>query len=449
MFLTCHLKRLLFSFAVAALGGISCTLDAQSAEQKPPESSRPVINSQVAVPSPAPVEPASSSEPPGAIYKEAMRPLAVVRQSMENWSDSELAALSIGIHMAHDSCEKMSADDYSGDDLYDLAHLCAFGQDWNPANTAAQHYLRDRAARYRAQSFAISIGAYVHINAPDLALATTRVMLRTEPYDAEVAYTLHYMKDYLETSGSPEALQLAIEEHPKIVDALTSGTPLKATYGDTTVSVGTLYQMAMEAAFIARYAGKDEQAASFAADAEQALPKDAALTAEDHQEIDSSNLQYRLLGSKLAPIAVIRSYKSAMAKMQVDVNSGAATILVIFPDWCVQCRKMMPAMTKFGATHTEPVVHTYGLIFKEPGEELASDTQKELQGTNVVEVSAETAHSFGISDYPLGLIVDRAGIIRFLGELPSAAFNGAYMEKLISQTAAVHFKTPTSPPKVK
>lgn len=106
-------------------------------------------------------------------------------------------------------------------------------------------------------------------------------------------------------------------------------------------------------------------------------------------------------------------------------------------------------MTKFGVQHADPIVHAYGLIFKEPGEELASDTQKELLGTNVVEVSAETAHSFGTSDYPLGLIVDHAGMIRFIGELPSASFNGGYMEKLIAQTAGVHFKTPENPPKAK
>lgn len=80
-------------------------------------------------------------------------------------------------------------------------------------------------------------------------------MLRTEPYDAEVAYTVHYLKDHLETTGSPDALQLAIEEHQKIIDALSSGTPLKASFGDTTVNIGVLYQMAMEAAFFARYAG--------------------------------------------------------------------------------------------------------------------------------------------------------------------------------------------------
>lgn len=199
-----------------------------------------------------------------------------------------------------------------------------------------------------------------------------------------------------------------------------------------------------------RQFGVYAQAASYVADAEQALSKDAVLTAEDRQTIDSSNLQFLLLGGKLAPIAAIRSSKSPnTTKHQIETNSGAATVLVIFPDWCVQCRKMMPEMTKFGVQHTEPIIHAYGLMFKEAGEQLASDTQKELLGTSVVEVLAETARSFGTSDYPLGLIVDHAGVIRFIGELPSAAFISGYMEKLIAKTAGVHFKTPENPPKAK
>jgi hypothetical protein len=63
--------------------------------------------------------------------------------------------------------------------------------------------------------------------------------------------------------------------------------------------------------------------------------------------------------------------------------------------------------------------------------------------------SAETARNFGTSDYPLGLIVDHVGVIRFIGELASAAFNIGYMEKLIAKTAGVHFKTPENPPKAK
>ena len=190
----------------------------------------------------------TDAELPGAIYKEAMHPLDVVRQSLDNWSDAELGALSIGIHTAREACDKMKPEDYSKDDLYDLAHLCAFGQDWNPANTAAQRYIASKEPEHRTQAYAISIGAFVHLNAADLALATTREMLRVQPYDAEAAYAVHYIKSYLEVTGDPHVLQLAEEEHAKIIDALTKGTPLKANYGDAVVNVGLLFEMAIEAA---------------------------------------------------------------------------------------------------------------------------------------------------------------------------------------------------------
>ena len=385
----------------------------------------------------------ADAELPGAIYKDAMHPLDVVRESMENWSDSELAALGIGMHMAREACDRMKPEDYSKDDLYDLAHLCAFGQDWDPANAAAQRYIESKAPEHRAQAFAISVGAFVHLNEINLALATTWAMLLTEPYDAEAAYTVRYMKDYLEVVGSPDALRLAIEEHEKIIDALSKGTPLKAVYGDAVVNTGLLYEMAMKAAFFERYAGDEAQAAVYEGDVERALPKDAVLTGEDRQEIDSANLQYRLLGTELQHIPVIRPYKSATANTQINTNYGAATVLVIFPDWCVQCKKMMPTMTKFGVANEGTPIHAYGLIFNEPGEVTAAATQKELLGTNVMEISGETAHSFGTSDYPLGVVVDHAGMIRFIGALPSDAFNGdGYMERVITRMIGNRAKMP-------
>ncbi len=407
----------------------------------PPKQTRPAV--------PVTTPAAADAELPGAIYKDAMHPLDVVRQSLENWSDSELAALSIGVHMAREACDKMNPENYTNDDLYDLAHLCAFGQDWGPANAAAQRYIALKAPEHRAQAYAISIGAFVHMNAIDLAVATTREMLRVEPYDAEVAYTLRYMKDYLELDGSADALKLAEEEHGKILDALDKGTPLKAAYGDAVVNTGLLYQMAIEAAFFERYAGNDAQAAIDLSDVERALPPHAVLTGEDRQEIDSAKLQYHLLGTELEHIPVIRSYKATM-KAQInsslDENFGAATALVVFPDWCVQCRKMMPTMTEFAAANADTPIHAYGLIFKENGEDAASDTQKQLLGTDVLEVSAETAHSFGTSDYPLGIVVDHTGVIRFIGALPSDAFNGdGYIEKVITRMVGVEVRTLPGP----
>jgi thiol-disulfide isomerase/thioredoxin len=389
----------------------------------------------------------ADAELPGAIYKEAMHPLDVVRQSMENWSEAELGALSVGVKTAREACDRMKPENYSKEDLYDLAHLCAFGQDWNPANTAAQQYLASKAPEHRTQAYAISIGAFVHLDAVDLALATTREMLRLQPYDAEEAYAVHYMKAYLETTGNPNALALAEEEHAKVVEALSKGTALKATYGDAVVNIGLLFEMAIEAAFFERYAGNDLQATQYLGDVERALPANAALTGEDRQEIDSAKLQYHLLGTELEHIPVIRSYKSATAKTEIGANFGAATALVVFPEWCVQCKKMMPTITQFGAANAETPIYAYGLIFKEGGEQAAPNAEKELLGTDVVEVSEETARSFGTTDYPLGIVVDHTGVIRFIGVIPSDAFNGdGYMERVITRMVGVQVRAlPGSP----
>src|SRR5580692_6454668 len=84
---------------------------------------------------------------------------------------------------------------------------------------------RNRANMYQR------IHALVHIGAIDLAVQTTREMLKL-PYDAEVAYAMRYMKDQLEQASNPLALTLAAEEHPAIVAALAQKVPLQDAHGD-------------------------------------------------------------------------------------------------------------------------------------------------------------------------------------------------------------------------
>ena len=134
-----------------------------------------------------------------------MRPLDVVRMSLDNWSDAELGALGVGMHKAKEACGQSKPESYSGDDLYDLARLCSFGQDWNAANTAALDYVAAGLDAHRAQAYALSMNALVHINAVDLAVGTAREMMRKLPYDAEVAYAVRYMKETLEQAGDPAA----------------------------------------------------------------------------------------------------------------------------------------------------------------------------------------------------------------------------------------------------
>jgi len=395
-----------------------------------------------------PMTPAQAAVPPaelpGAIYKDAMRPLDVVRSSLDNWSDAELGALSVGMSKARVACMATRAESYTGDDLFDLARLCSFGQDWNDANTAAQAYIASGLEPHRAQAYALAMSALVHLNGVDLATGTAREMLRKLPYDAEVAYALRYMKDYLEQAGNPAMVSLAGQEHGAIVQALGLG-PLKATNGNAVMGVGALYESAMELAFFQRYAADEAGAALTVSEVEAALLQDGVIPAEERQRTDAVALQYKLLGSRLPRIEVQKALMSGKAKgqigpTQIGPDFGAATVLVVFPEWCAQCRGMMKTLTQFAAVNGDVPIHAYGLMFAdetEGADPAAHEAKlKELQGTATMVVPATVATTLGAIDFPLGVVVDHGGVVRFIGAIPADAFNGdGYISKVLTRMA--------------
>jgi len=447
--------RILFAGTLVAAVVMPLALPGQTL---PPQPLPPTVQTAASPDNPA-------REAPGAIYKDAMQPLEHVRASLGNWSDAELAALSVGIERAREACDSAKPEDYKGDDLYDLAHLCAFAQDWTPANDAALKYLDSREMPHRAQAYAISVSALVHINALDLALATLRgelkmvylrddkipaalrdvVMPLRQPYDADVAYTVLYMKDALEHAGNPEALALAGEEHAAILQALSQPGPLKAASGDTTISTGALYASAMELAFLNRFAGNSDAAAAAAADADVALQKLTSIPAEDQQEIDQVRTQYRLLGTHLPDLHAKRMLQSASAKPRIDPSFGKATVLVLFSDWCIGCRELVKTMTKFAAANSKAPIRAYALLYSEDspadapdaGKALRAENEKQLAGTPTLEVPAQTAQIFGVVEYPLGIVLDNSGTIRFIGVLSSDAFESdGYVNKVLGRMFA-------------
>ena len=364
-----------------------------------------------------------------------MHPLEVVRESLDNWSDAELGALGVGMHMANEDCAQSKPELFKGDDLYDLARLCAFGQDWEGANDAALAYIASREEEHRAQAYAISVSSLFHMRAIDLAVQTAGEIFRL-PYDAEVAYAIRDLKNNLVQASNPSALQLAQTEHPLIVTALKQGVPLKSAHGDAVIGLGALYESAMQLAFLARYAGNDDLAAVVARDVQGALPAAAALTAEDRLRIDGATRRYQLLGTHLPEVRILRALQSPAAKAQIDLSFASATVLVLFPDWCVECRNMMRTLTRFAEVNRDTPIHAYGLVFADDsvvlGEPAHEQNLKQLAGTQTLVVPAAVVQVFGATDYPLGIILDATRTIRFIGTLPSNAFNGdGYIPKVI------------------
>lgn len=420
--------------ALVATFGMQCLLHAQTNPPAPPVAQAPIL--QVPDTAAAPAETARAAvKSPNAIYKEAMHPLDVVRSSLDNWSDAELGALTVGMHRAQEACAQTRPENYTGDDLFDLARLCSFGQDWRRADTAALRYVESGAETHRAQAYALRLNALVHLESADLASRTAQEMLQKLPYDAEVAYALRYLEDYLDQAGNSVGFRLAVIEHGYLVQALQQNGPLKATRGDAVIGMGALYEWGMRLAFLQRYVGDDDGAATTVAELDAALPKSSPLSAEDQQRIDAIASQYKLLGTRLPEVNVVQSLQSPTAKARIDPNFGTATVLVLFPDWCMQCRRMMKTLTEFAVVNHDTPIHAYGLMFSANPKTSPSthpENVKDVQGTATLVVPATTAQTFGGVEFPLGIVVDQDGLIRFIGTIPGDAFNGdGYMEKAI------------------
>lgn len=395
----------------------------------------------------------AASEPrltPGALYRQAMHPLEIVRSSMDNWSDAETGAFRVGMGMAKQACEQAAPENYSGDDLYDLARLCSLGQDWNSANTAATRYLDSRAEPHRTQAFALSINALMHLFGSELAVETARSMMLNQPYDAEAAYAMRFLKDALEQMGNSAAIPLAEAEHPLVVKALEAGSELKAVHGDAVISLGALYESAMELAFWQRYRHKDAEALATIKDIEDAMAKATTPSGEDKHEIDAVRTEYALLGEPLPafkttpverpPKSKGKAAAATQSAMQIGPDYGAATVLVLFPDWCPQCRKMMKTLTEFAKVNKD--VYAYGLMFPEDpapvgipeeGQQAHEQNQKDVEGTSTLLVDGSTAQTLGVRDFPLGIVLDHGGRVRYIGVLPGDAFNSkGYMERVLA-----------------
>jgi hypothetical protein len=63
---------------------------------------------------------------------------------------------------------------------------------------------------------------------------------------------------------------------------------------------------------------------------------------------------------------------------------------------------------------------------------------KEMKGTSTLVVPATTAQALGADDYPLGIVMDGQGRVRFIGVLPGDAFKkDGYVEKMILKRGTV------------
>jgi tetratricopeptide (TPR) repeat protein len=397
----------------------------------------------------ASTKPMPAVERPGDVYKELMRPLDQVRSSVDNWSPAELAALAAGVKRAQQYCGRVAPATVAGDDLYQLARVCSVGQRWNDADAAASAYIKSTSQPYQADAYAIRINALLNLKDATMAIEVARSMLRSLPYDATVDQSMAYLIHYLAMSLNDGALPLARERQPLLLAALECGSTLKERAGDTAIGAAALYGEGLELAYLEQYAGRPNEARQALTALDAAVAKVSAEKIDNQAEIDRAKAQYALIGQKLPPIHILHYSAPGYSRAHIHPDDGTATVLLLFPGWCAQCRKMMQSFNEFLHRNNTAGIQAYGLLTLDT-DETATDPFKEdnfrdLLHTPTLTTSSDTLQAFGAASFPFVVITDGSGKIRFLGTVAQNVFDaGGFVEQFIDRSA--HQSTPADSP---
>jgi hypothetical protein len=416
---------------------------------------------------------------PKAAYDQAMHPLDLTRQSISNWSDTETAALTVTIANAAASCAPRDAKNYIGTDLVDIARLCALGQLFSQVISAATRYIDSPEAATGAKqqlafAYAALINAQLHLKDEPAALASVKNMLTAVPYDATVADAIDSAINYMQFLHTADALALATARQPLLLAQIQQLASSTTQASSSQPSLHDLYAdgLALPALQqLAKSPSTDVTATIAALDA--ALP--TTLTPDDAIPIAAARRRYALLGKPLPDIAhpqhpadpkhpaklTMLAYPGTLPELPAR---NTITALLLFPDWCAQCLRMVNKFPETVFTVSGHEAYLYGLLAPTmpqasalpkpaaPGGTVPFDPHNAtslLQNTPVLVVDPSFLDQFAATDVPLFILTDTQGIIRVIQPVDEAAIApGSTIDSSIA-CIGVRFPRPvkpTSPP---
>lgn len=398
---------------------------------------------------------------PQAAYEEAVRPVEIVHRSVTNWSDAELGSLAVAIGNAARECGARNPETFVGEDLVALARLCSLGQMWEPMRVAAARYI-DLPAPAKPQlalAYGIELDATLRSNDLVAILKVTRAMLAAVPYDAVVDAATADALSYLTVTYTTVAREVHRAREPILLAALASEHP--------TLPRHVLYADGLAMAALEQYLDDPKEAARTVAELDEALAR-WPLAPDDALPIADARRQYALLGKPLPKIAFTLSLSDPRETPHINPDFGRATALLLFPDWCAQCIRMGPELGKVVSRLGSTETRVYALLAEPtpdrrlftppparppvrpkpatPDAPATPKTAAELMlHTPTQVVPPETLATFAATDFPFLIVVDHAGIVRFMGVLPEAGLGpGASLDTVVEDVAARWPKVPPS-----
>ncbi len=213
---------------------------------------------------------------PTESYKSALAPFKATRNQPDDLTDADKVALGIGMARAAHDCLALSSNTTSfsenATELFALAQLCIFGQQFEPARADVVNYLALPQPPQREQALLLLVRAFLGLRAPDSAEAQIDSLLRDYPYDASIHMAIDQVIDEAEgslftPSFNDIALKLCQIQTAATLPVLRGGRTLEGK--DSTVSAATLFIDAVRCAALSRSTGQSDNLNELASVAEE------------------------------------------------------------------------------------------------------------------------------------------------------------------------------------
>jgi hypothetical protein len=434
------------------------------------------LSAQVAALPPPPPAITPQQLSPKAAYDQAMHPLEQTRHSISNWSDSEVAAMMVSIGNATRECAARDVTTFAGEDLIDVARLCALGQNWPAVIQAANLYIKAPASiapgkPKLTQAYAALVDAQLRAKDGPGAVASAKAMLAAVPYDAVAADAVDEVLDYTHFLDTGDAVAVAALRQPALLQRL--GSLQQAANAPTAPAPGVAAPAAATAATAAAtppaqtahdlyadgiaYAALQQLAGYPAADVattvdllEAALPQ--ALAPDEAILIAVLRKRYALLGKPLPDVSAMQFLGTAGTEPQLPMDH-AVNALLLFPDWCAQCIRMGARLPvgKFVVDGHDAFLYallapTQAQTPKPASPPLATaapapfnpaDATNMMRGTPTLVVPKRLLDQFAATDVPYLIVTDAAGIVRVLQPVSDdAILPGDTIDSAIARVAA-------------
>lgn len=418
---------------------------------------------------------------PQTAFEQATHPFDIVRRSPQNWSEIELSALKTMTDQAKGDCDTHSVAEFSGKILLYYARLCTLGQDWEPVQDAATKFINtatssgesETSSRDLATAYDYKVQACLRLNDAKQAFDTAVRMLHSAPYDDLASEATTSVVRYTQMLHSDWALTILSQRQPMLLALIRT----HASEGRTSpsvlpnISIQNLYEQAIALPTMQQFNNQPREAASSYSEIEASLPK--MLSSDEQSGIAAVRRQYLLIGSRLPRIdtfAWLPDPQGVGTRPAINANKGSATVLLLFPSWCNQCvalhtdfpsasRRLLVNDARFFAllAQTEPPPkhaapedvtkaksnHASGSTTDQiklkpdvPHTELQLQVKPTaatlLVGTPTFVVPTHTLDDFAAIDFPLVVVTDHNGIIRWIQIAPdNSLVPGGWIDQVV------------------